>query len=274
MGYIQSEGPVMFEKISAKFEEVGLADLTNKVSDSAVFVLREYEQKIALLLNAVVDFLREIRIAVPGYEEKLSGLEVYQKFSNFVADVTADAITKVPEILTAYSNMIGDLIAQIRVPILVFGEEEIEVAMITFEEFQMKLTDIVQSIGAMSLEDIVAKFTEFNEVVLQVFYERASDVATDALTYINTQVQKLNRMVERSSSYMVAKVQELISDEFVDQLTADIQSWVDSTLKSLNAFQNKIIEFLKDITQKLDSIVRVYDKRIEIDIALPFADEQ
>jgi len=148
------------------------------------------------------------------------------------------------------------------------------VVMITFEEFQQKLTDIVQSMGVISLEDIVEKLSEFNRLCVEKVEELnwVVDIYTDAMSYISTQVAKLRRMAERYFSNIRVRVQDLFADMSIEQLNSDIQSWIDSTAKSLNAIHNRIIEFLKEITQKLDSFVKVYDRRIEIDIVLPFAD--
>jgi len=271
---ISSEGRVMFKRATDKLEDLGLTDLTDKVSQNVASVLREYERIIRNLLNAATEFLRETQFQLPGFEEKMSGLEAYQKFSTFVADVTEEAITKVPEYLAARSAIVRDYITEIRIPTLVVGEEDIEVVMITFEEFQQKLTDIVQSMGVISLEDIVEKLSEFNRLCVEKVEELnwVVDIYTDAMSYISTQVAKLRRMAERYFSDIRVRVQDLFADMSIEQLNSDIQSWIDSTAKSLNAIHNRIIEFLKEITQKLDSFVKVYDRRIEIDIALPFAD--
>ena len=104
-----------------------------------------------------------------------------------------------------------------------------------------------------------------------------SDIYTDfvnsrGLSFINTQVENFRNMAEAYFSDIHTNVQLIFADMSIEQLKADIQSWIGSMVKRLNAFHNMVIEFLKEISKHAESYVRVHDRRIEIDIPIPFSD--
>ncbi|XP_062324139.1 apolipoprotein B-100-like isoform X1 [Osmerus eperlanus] len=274
---IKEEGRIMFKRAADNFEALGLADLTEKVSESMIYVLKEYEEKIQILLNAVIEFLRETQFQLPGFEDKLSGLEVYRKFTSFITDVTEEAITKVPEFVAARSETVHRFITNIQIPIPDFRKEGF-VSSITFEELQRILIDIVQTIRTITLEDIVEIVNKSNRFCIQKLegLNWMSDIYTDfvnsrGLSSINTQVENFRNMAEAYFSDIHTNFQAIFADMSIEQLNADIQSWIGSVVKRLNAFHNMVIEFLKEISKHAESYVRVSDRRIEIDI--PFSDQ-
>ncbi|XP_046905722.1 apolipoprotein B-100-like isoform X3 [Hypomesus transpacificus] len=275
---IKEEGRVMFKRAADNFEALGLADLTEKVSESMIYVLSEYEEKIQILLNAVIEFLKETQFQLPGFEDKLSGLEVYQKFTSFISEVTEEAITKVPEFVAARSETVHNFITNIQIPIPDFRKEGF-VSTITFEELQRILIDLVQTIRNITLEDIVEIVKKSNRFCIQKLegLNWMSDIYTDfvnsrGLSFINTQVENFRNMAEAYFSDIHTNVQLIFADMSIEQLKADIQSWIGSMVKRLNAFHNMVIEFLKEISKHAESYVRVHDRRIEIDIPIPFSD--
>lgn len=291
----KEQGKVVLKRAADTFSALNLSDVTTKVSDSTMLILREYQKNVQILLDAAIRFLREIRFQFPGFEEKLSGLEVYQKFSTFVADVSEEAIIKVPEFFASQFETVLDHIRSIEFTLpgssySVSGREILDDLLVALRKVQTQVIVIVKKLGDIQLEDIVERLSEFMHVTVEKTEELftslasqdverlstwVSDVYTDAinsnvLADITEQVQEARRIVEEYITVIRAKLQDLFADMSIEQLNADIQSWIDSMVKRLNAFHNKVIEFLKEITKNVESFVRVSDRQIDIDIPFPF----
>jgi len=274
---------------------LNISDLTTKVSDSTMLILREYQKNVQILLDAAIRFLREIKFQFPGFEEKLSGLEVYQKFSTFVADLSEDAIIKVPEFFASKFETILDYIRSIEFTLpgssySVNGGEILDDLLVALSKVQAQIIVIVKKLGDIQLEDIIERLSAFTHVTVEKTEELftslasqdveklstwVSDVYTDAinskvLADITEQVQEARRIVEEYITVIRAKLEDMFADMSIEQLNADIQSWIDSMVKRLNAFHNKVIEFLKEVTKDAESFVRVSDRQMDIDIPFPF----
>merc|ERR1711887_321563 len=104
----------MFKSAADKMAAFDFSEMTRpKFFESAMFVLREYQKNIQIILDATITFLRETKFQLPGFEEKMSGLEVYHTFSTFVADVSEEAIIKIPEYIASTFRMIIDYVREI-----------------------------------------------------------------------------------------------------------------------------------------------------------------
>ncbi|KAM3861059.1 apolipoprotein B-100-like [Diretmus argenteus] len=279
----RDQGRVLFKRAADNFVALNIPKITTRVSDSAVMILREYQKNIEMLLDAAIKFLRETKFQIPGYEEKLSGLEVYQVFSNFVADVSEEAIEKIPEFFASKSDAILDHFRAIEFSLpgsshIVSGREILDDLVVALKKIQGQFTVIVKKLGDIQLEDIIRKMTEFMEATVEQTekllrflksqdVERISswvgDVYVDAansrvMVYVTKQAEVTRRIVVEYINVVRAKLQDLFADVSIEQIHADIQSWIDSLVKRLNAFHNNVIEVLKEKTKNIKPYVRIY----------------
>ncbi|XP_051511043.1 apolipoprotein B-100-like [Myxocyprinus asiaticus] len=293
--HMKDQGTVMYGRAAEKIAAADLTGICSKISDNMVIILRAYQKNIQTLLEAAISFMRDTQFQLPGHSEKLSGLEVYNKISVFFADVIEEAITRVPEILATYSETVIEYIREVEVTIpgstyIISGREMLDDFHAAFQKIQTQMITIVKSLGDVSFETIVQKLSE----ILKFSVEKAeellntikfhnldklsswiSNVYTDAvnsnfLSEIKEQAEKSRRIIEDYYKTVKAKAQEIFVEMTTEQLIADIQAWIDSTVVHLEVLMNQFIETLKDAVKDVQSYVRVSDTELDIDIPLPF----
>ncbi|XP_041660813.1 apolipoprotein B-100-like [Cheilinus undulatus] len=291
----KEQGKVMLKNAVDNLANVDPSSVMTTVTDKAIMMLKRYQQRVNMVLDAVVKFLRETKFQFPGYEERLSGLEIYQKLSAFVADVTEEAVQKIPEYFSTMFTTALDYFRSIEFTIpgsnyIVSGREVLDDLSVFLGKVQDQVIVTVRKLGNIQLEDIFTKFSDFmrfateqsekflltlksqNVEKLSTF---VSDVYTDAinsqiLADVATQVEEARRIVMEYVEAVKAKLEDIMANMSTEQLQADIQSWIDLMVKRINALQNNIIRALKEKSKKVEPFVRVSDRQIDVDIPLPF----
>lgn len=291
----REQGKVMFKRAVDNLAAVNPSSFMTTVTDKTILILREYQKKVEIVLDAVVKFLRETRFQIPGYEERLSGLEVYQKFSAFVADVSEEAVQKIPEYFASMFTGVLDYFKAIEFTLpgsnhVVSAREILDDLFVALRKIQDQVIVTVRKLGNIQLEDIVNKLsafvqftTEQSEKFLQTLKSQnveklstfVTDVYNDAinspvLADIAKQVKQAHRIVMEYLNAVRAKFQNILADMSSEQLKSDIQSWIDLLVKRVNAFHNNVIKTLKEKSKSVEPFVRVGDRQMEVDIPLPF----
>ncbi|XP_070781811.1 apolipoprotein B-100-like [Enoplosus armatus] len=291
----REQGKVMFKRVVDNLAVVNPSSVMTTVTDKTILILKEYQQKVEIVLDAVVKFLRDTKFQIPGHEQRLSGLEVYQKFSAFVADVSEEAVQKIPEYFASMFTAVLDYFQAIEFTFpgsnhIVSGREILDDLFVALRKIQDQVIVTVRKLGDIQLEDIINKVsaflqftTEQSEKFLQTLKSQnvdklatfVTDVYNDAinspiLAEVAKQVEEAHRIVVEYLNAVRAKLQNVLADMSSEQLQADIQSWIDLSVKRVNAFHNNVIKTLKEKSKSVEPFVRVSDRQMEVDIPLPF----
>uniref|UniRef100_A0A3Q2UPI5 Uncharacterized protein n=1 Tax=Fundulus heteroclitus TaxID=8078 RepID=A0A3Q2UPI5_FUNHE len=289
------QGKAIFEKAVENLAVVSSSDFIMSVTDKTVVILRESQKKAELVLDAMITFLKQTKFQIPGYERRLSGLEVYQEFSTFVADVSEEAVEKLPEYFVSIFASVFDFVKAIEFTIpgsnrIVTGEELFDDLVVALRKIQKQLIANVRKLGDIQLDDIIKKFSEFmqfvveqSEKILQTLktpnVENISSFVMDAyhdaissnfLAKVARQVNEVHIIIREYIKSVINKIHSITADVSTEQLRADIHSWIDLSVKRINAFHNTVIRTLKEKSKDVEPYVRVSDRQIEVDIPLPF----
>lgn len=148
---ITDQGKVIYKRAAENIAAMDLTPITDKLSDSVMFVLRQYQKNVQVLLDAAIKFLRETQFQIPGLEGKMSDLEAYQKLSGCFTELVEEAIRKVPEFFTSYGAAILEQIRNIEFTLpgssnLVSGRKILDDLMAIMEMIQEQLIVIVKKV--------------------------------------------------------------------------------------------------------------------------------
>ncbi|KAL7887812.1 hypothetical protein AOLI_G00027860 [Acnodon oligacanthus] len=108
ISHIKDEGKIMYRRATEHIVSSDLIHNSNKLPDKILSTLRAHQRNIQLWLDAAISFLRDTQFQLPGYSEKLSGLELCNKIAVFIADAIEVAITRVSEALATYTESVTD----------------------------------------------------------------------------------------------------------------------------------------------------------------------
>ncbi|KAM4528942.1 apolipoprotein B-100-like [Fundulus diaphanus] len=291
----RKQGEAILEKAVENLAAVSSSDFIMSVTDKTIVILRESQKKAELVLDAVIKFLKQTKFQIPGYERRLSGLEVYQEFSSFVADVSEEAVEKLPEYFVSIFASVFDYVKAIEFTIpgsnrIITGKELFDELVVALRKIQKHLIANVRKLGDIQLDDIIKKFSEFmqfvveqSEKILQTLktpnVENISSFVMDAyhdaissnfLAKVAKQVDEVHIIIKEYIKSVINKIHSIMADVSTEQLRADIQSWIDLSVKRINAFHNTVIRTLKEKSKDVEPYVRVSDRQIEVDIPLPF----
>uniref|UniRef100_A0A8K9WYG7 Vitellogenin domain-containing protein n=1 Tax=Oncorhynchus mykiss TaxID=8022 RepID=A0A8K9WYG7_ONCMY len=287
MEQIMDQGKVIYKRAAENIAAMDLTAITDKLSNSVIFVLRQYQKNVQVLLDAAIKFLRETQFQMPGLEGKMSGLEAYQKLSRSFAELVEEAMTKVPEFFAYHGAALLEQIRNIKFTLpgssnLVSGREILDDLMAAIEKIQKQVIIIVKRVGDVPLEDIVSRLSAFLRLTVQKTEElivslKSQDmekltvwmsdvfskaIDSHAMSDIAQQIEEAKRIIR--------EYRDLFAEMSIEQLNADIEAWIDSVIQSINAIHTKVTEFLQDITRNAESFVTVSDKQMDIEIPIPF----
>ncbi|KAK2890072.1 hypothetical protein Q8A73_018372 [Channa argus] len=292
----RKQGKVMFKRAIENFAAASPSDVMIAATDKTILILKECQKKIEIAFDAVVKFLRETKFQIPGYEQRLSGLEIYQKYTAFVADVSEEAVQKIPEYFASMFTAVLEYIRATEFTLpgsnhIVSGKDVLDDLFVALKKIQDQVIVTVRKLGNIKVEDMtktlsaLMQFTiEQSEKFLQTLksqnVEKLSTFVTEVYNdFINSpviadvtkQVGETCRIVLEYLKAMRAKLQNILSDMSSQQLQADIQSWIDALVKRINTFHNNVIKMFKEKSKNVKQFVRVSERQMEVDIPLPFA---
>ncbi|KAM6915749.1 apolipoprotein B-100-like [Xenentodon cancila] len=293
----RKQGKEVLNRAVKNLAALNRPDLLAAFTDKTSFILNEYKRKVQHVLDAVVKFLRETKFQVPGYEEKLSGLEVYQKCSAFVADVSEEAVQKFPEYFASMFASVFDHLQDLEFRLpgsdrIVTSKEFLNDLLVALRKVQDWAIMTVRKLGDIQLEDIFMKFSVFMqftveqcEKVLETLKSQnieslstfVTDVYNDAknsrvLGDVVEQCEEVRRIIMEYLRGVTDKLYSIANGVSSEQLKSDIQSWIDSSVKRINTFQNNVIRTLKEKSKDVGPYLRVGDRQIDVDIPLPCVD--
>ncbi|KAJ8377729.1 hypothetical protein AAFF_G00254020 [Aldrovandia affinis] len=296
MEHMKVQGKVLYKRAAENFAELNLQEATRKISDYVKYLFDQYQDNVKALLDAVIKFLKETHFQLPGFEEKLTGLEIYEKASDFVAMVIKDAIVKVPEFVASYAKAFLDLIKDIEFTLpgsnhIISGSAVIEDLASNLENVQINAISIVRSFQTISLEDILERLRDcllfavkladdfvdsltsqnMEKILAWVNGLYSDAVNSELLSNLSVQLKEAGEAAAENLDLAKTKLQEAYSQMTLENLNTILQSLIDRIVKGLNSFNNNVIEFLKKISENVQPYLRVSDKKIDIDIPLPFA---
>lgn len=292
----KEQGKVMFKQAFDKLATVKPRRVMATVTENMITIVNGYQKRVEVILNAVVKFLRDTKFQFPGCEKKLSGLEIYQKASAFVAEVSEKAVRIIPEYISSVSRNVLDYVSDIEFTLpgsnhVIRGREILDDLFVAFKKIQDQVIVTVRKISNIQLEDIVSKHSAFMQLTneqMQKLFQTLKSQNVDELyafvtnTYqevlnspllgqVTAQVEEVRKIVIEYFKVVSAKVHDLLSDISTEQLQVDIQSQIDFAVKRVNALQNYTIRMLKEKSKAVEPFVRVEDRQVEIDIPLPFS---
>lgn len=292
LSHMMEKGKEMFKRVAVQIAESEHANLISDISEKIIYILREYQRNILALRDASMAFLRDTKFKIPGYPEKLSGIEVYDSVIPRVADVIEEAIERIPEMIASHSEALISLIRNVEFTIpgtsdLVSGSDILDDLLGSIRKIQRKVITIVNNIGDISLEVIVEKLSDMLKFTMEKVEELMAmmkfddleklstwfgDVYTDARNSnialkITEQIEEIRDVVVEYYDIVKPKLQQVFDDVIVN---VDIQALIDSIFNCVNDLLNETARLLKDVFKNAEPYVEIHDRKVDIDIPITF----
>lgn len=293
---IKDQSKIMYQRAAEKFADINLEEISRDLLHYVRFILSQYQNNIKEIMDVTIQFLKETQFQLPGIADKLTGLEIYQKASHFVTMVIEDAIQEVPKFVAFHTNAFIKLIEDTVITLpgsdhVIIGKEIIDDLKNIMEKAQAQVITMVRRLQAVRLEDMLERLRDlllyFGNVADDFINSLMSQnldnlsawvngiysdaVNSEVLSDLSVQLMEARAVAKEKLAFAKAKLQEVYSMMSIEKLNAILQSWIDALVKHLNSVSNEITKLLKQVSQNVQPYMRVSDKKIDIDIPLPFA---
>ncbi|XP_077444059.1 apolipoprotein B-100-like [Stigmatopora argus] len=284
---MRNQGKVLLNKAVDNIASVNPSDIVTSAKEQTVIFARKYQRKVQIFLEAVVKFLRDSTFLIPGYSQRLSGLEVYQRCTTFIEEVK-QKLSKF-----AFSSLFVPIesfeATEFTFPasgLTMSGKEIMKDIFNTLGKLSDQIGATVRELGGDKIKDIkrdlsaiirrLFKFLECDDVeklpalVIDLYQDA---INSHVFTSIVKQMETVHHIISEYLKMVANNLQNISSDFSTEQLDADIQSSIDLMLKRVNAFHNKAVTVLKEKSKMVEPFVKVGDRHVELDIPFPYAPE-
>ncbi|KAJ8387940.1 hypothetical protein AAFF_G00148740 [Aldrovandia affinis] len=263
---------------------VDLQELVRRLADDARHLLRHYQRNIKVMLDAVIMFLSETKFQLPGFQDKLTGQELYQRASSSIAMVIDQAIQKIADILESYPEALLDYIRNIEftVPgldLVVSGREVLDWVKSAMRDVQNWIVEWVQNAKNVRLEEMLQKLSDFLQSCIQKAEELITALKSQDFEELSTQhpfrvvkdihailyhshaaikawIEDAKQVIAEYKDRVKIKIQEVYNQMTLERLNTNLQFWIDMINSHLNSFNNELIDFLQRTSKSAQPYVR------------------
>ncbi|XP_032355767.1 apolipoprotein B-100 [Etheostoma spectabile] len=281
INHLSDQGKDMYMKASESLMSMSVQDVIDMLAHKARQFLKHINDTINVFTHSVTQFISETKFTVPGSEEKLSSLEMFQGVHQSVSRATEGSIQRFSSLVENISKYIKEINFTIpRTDVVFNGNEIMDKLMSSIRSIYDQLRHSVRR-GC----DLLKK--KVNEL-LQVIGEKAKDFIThlkDANVEIASQVDAIHTEVLQASNQHTEEAKRYVADyrnhakmkihmaynalkmEKVNNYTSEFISILQSHLYS---GLNGIAHLMRRTSQSTAPYIRVSNKKMDIEIPLPF----
>ncbi|XP_067099220.1 apolipoprotein B-100 [Osmerus mordax] len=275
----------MYMKTIDNIPTVKIEDFRDHFLMRAKHVLQHCEQNIKIMLDAVSKFLSETKFSLPGFDEKLSGQEIYQSVSQYSSTATDRAgqrLSNFMETLTETTRSgIGD--TEFKVPgfnLFVSGKlilEKVSYSMgaiqdlrdnMSLEMLFQKVTDFLQ-LCIQKTEEVIASFRAENREFVSHIDSISAEIR-NTLHSTEYQLEKARKSAAEYKDFAKLKVQEVYNGMTLDRVNNDLNYFIGVFQSQLFGMIHGMIDLTRQATQNTAPYVRVSSKKMDVDVPLPF----
>ncbi|XP_070776697.1 apolipoprotein B-100 [Enoplosus armatus] len=289
------EGPMSFNTLQNSIKHLGDQgiDMYRKASDSlmsmseqdvaheARVVLRQIEDKIKVLLDAVTQFLSDTKFTLPGSEEKLSGLEMSLRARRSVSRAITRASQRLASLVEKISRYIREI--EFTIPgtnVVVNGNEimdRLKSSTISvyrqlrhsvhrgFNLLHSTVNDLFQVIaekGKNIIADLNAKNVEISYQVNAIY--------ADLLQSLNQHIEEAKRCVADYKDLLKLNIQEAYNALSMEHVNNKAKEFISILQSHLYGGLNESVDLMRRTSQSTAPYIKVSDKKMDIEIPLPF----
>ncbi|XP_049917938.1 uncharacterized protein LOC126400962 [Epinephelus moara] len=271
----------MYRTASDGLMSMSVQDVIDRLAHEARQVLKHIGDKIYVLLDAVTQFLSDTKFTLPGSEEKLSSLEMFQRACQSESKATDRAVERFASLAEKTSRYIRGMTFTVPgTDVVVNGNKIMD-----------KLMSSVRSAFDQLRHSVSRGFSWLHKTfngLLQVITENAENFIThlqDENVEIASQVDAIYAKVLQSSNqhtneakrYVAdykdltkLRIQEAYNALSMVQVNNDAKEFISIFQSDLYRGLNETVDLLRRTSLCTAPYIRVSSERLDFEIPLPF----
>ncbi|XP_076833977.1 apolipoprotein B-100 [Brachyhypopomus gauderio] len=293
--HLSQQSKEMLEKTRKTMPEIDVQEMSSRMSKNIKDLLHHYESNVKILLDAIMKFLSETKFHLPGLEEKLTGQELYYRLRRFISLSIKRASSRFTSSMEAITNSIAKYINEMNfslpgTSIVINGKEILKNIKSAVRSAHDRIIQAVKKWEGTRLEKLLQNLSDVVKVWIQMAGEFITSLKTETLSELSSHVSGIyteasnNQMMkEISRQIQVARanaaeykdnakliVQEVYNEISMERLNYEINEHISALEMILHAHINIVIEYAKKASQHTQPYLKVSNKKIDVDILLPF----
>ena len=263
----------------------------NSVSDKVGQFSKHGEQVVEDTLDATFTFLRNIKLSLHGFDEKLTGLEMYQQAHHSISMGIDRAIQRFARLMNTIWNTVTSNIRGIEftIPgtdIVVSGQQILEELMSAWKSLLDQKAQAVQIWSELSLEKLFQSISDVLQMCMNKVKEliaslraekpelasQIDGIYTGGENILKSSKQLIENAKKHLSQYKdLAKlnIQEVFNGMSMKRVNSDLEDLISIFQSHLYGGLGEFISLLEEVIQDTESYVRFSRKKLDIYIPLP-----
>ncbi|XP_066530178.1 apolipoprotein B-100 [Hoplias malabaricus] len=283
------------ENMMKSMPQMDLQEMSSQVSNKVKELLRNYETNVRVLLDAIMKFLSETKFHLPGFEEKLTGQEMYNKMKRSISMAVRRAAGRFTSLMetivdTISSNINGMTITIPGTDVVINGKDVLKDLNSAVRSAQDQIIQAMKRWEGLKLEKLLQNMSDFvkfciqkaGEFIASLKGERLEELSAH-LSGIYTGASNCPVMQEISSQIQMAKanaaeykdkakqrVQEIYNDISMERLNSEMSEVISVLESHLRANTEDVLEYAKKASQHTQPYIKVTNRKIDVEVPLPF----
>ncbi|KAG8013423.1 hypothetical protein GBF38_021776 [Nibea albiflora] len=277
---LSDQGKDMYMKASDSLMSMSMQNVIDQSGHKIRQVLEWTEDKIYTLLNAVRQLLRDTKFTVPGSEEELSSLEMFQRARRSVSRVTDRAIQRFTSIIEKISRYIREIEFTIPGTDVVFNGNEIIDNLHSSTRYAYEQLKIVVHKGTRfvhkTVDNLIHFIGEKGENFLTYLQEENMEIASQ-FDAIHAEVLKSSKQHIDEAKRYLAEYKDFAKLQIEEAYNLNMTDVNLGTVEFINIFQshlygglNEFVDLMRRNSQSTAPYFKVTNKKTDIEIPLPF----
>ncbi|KAG7510147.1 apolipoprotein B-100 [Solea senegalensis] len=279
--HLGDKGSDMYREASDSLMSINVRDVIGSTADKVTQVLRRSEELINIWLDAVRQFLSDIKVKVPGSEEKISSLQVFQQTRRSLSRATDRASQRFASVMKEIARFVRGI--KFTIPgteVVVKGNEFMDnLTMTTASAYdQLRRTlrrgfsllgDVVNNLFQMITERAENFITylkdENKEIAPQV-----DDMYGELLQLSKHNIEEAKRLVAEYKQLTRLNIQEGYNAITKEEVNSRIVELIGILQSHLYSDLNEFVDLMRLVSESTEPYIRVTNKKADIEIPLPF----
>lgn len=267
----------MYSKASDSLMSMSVPDVRDGLANNARQVLKLSKDKMYVLLDKVKQFLSDTKFTVPGSEQKLSSLEMFQLTFWSVSK----AIDRAIQWFVSITEKISDYIRRIEFTIpgtkvVINGNEVMDKLKSVYDQLTHSLFRGFELLNR-TVNDFFQVISEKGENFITFLKDENVKFATqvdviyaDVLQSSKQHTEEAKRHVAEYKDLTKQKIQEAYNALSMEHVTNNAKETLSIFRSHLYQGLNETVDLMRKTSQATAPYIRVSNKKMDIEVPLPF----
>ncbi|XP_071327155.1 apolipoprotein B-100 isoform X2 [Trachinotus anak] len=279
--HLGDQGRNMYRKASDSLMSMSVEDVIDRSAHEARQVLKRSEDKIYVFIDAVTRFLSDMKFKVPGSEERLSSLEIFQQARLSVSRTIDRAIQRLTSLMDNISRLIRSI--EFTIPgtyVAVNGNEIMDkLKFSTRSIYDQLIQSLRRGFGLLqkAVNNVFQVIAEKGENFIIYLKDENVEITSEVDVIYAEFLQSTKEHIEEAKRHMVdynnltkLRLQEAYNALNMECINNNTKEFISILQSHLYGGLNEGVDLMRRTSQSTAPYITVSSKKTDIEIPLPF----